>query len=94
MAKREPKQFAPCTHDVAQWRAVGPEHKLRCCRCQETLEREFAEVPRKLNVVLFHGRINLAERALSTLRCSPYRQGASDGELPGVQEQRPGRTRP
>jgi hypothetical protein len=53
MAKREPKQFAPCTHDVAQWRAVGPEHKLRCCRCQETLEREFAEVPRKLNVVLF-----------------------------------------
>jgi hypothetical protein len=53
MAKREPKQFAPCTHDVAQWRAVGPEHKLRCCRCQETLEREFGGVPRKLNVVLF-----------------------------------------
>jgi hypothetical protein len=53
MAKREPKQFAPCTHDVAQWRAVGPEHKLRCCRCQETLEREFAGAPRTLGVVLF-----------------------------------------
>jgi hypothetical protein len=53
MAKREPKQIAPCSHDVAQWRSVGPEHKLRCCRCQETLEREFGGAPRVLGVMLF-----------------------------------------
>jgi len=53
--KRIPKPLQPCTHDVAQWRTSGAEHLLRCCRCQQTLEREFAVTHRDVRVLLFRG---------------------------------------
>jgi hypothetical protein len=53
MAKREPKQPAPCQHLVAQWKTVGAEHQMRCVRCQHILEREFGVRQRKIGVMLF-----------------------------------------
>jgi hypothetical protein len=46
----------PCDHDVAQWRAVGPEYLLRCSRCQHTLDRASGVAARTLGVMLFRNQ--------------------------------------
>jgi hypothetical protein len=57
MAKREKSDPRPCLHDTARWLQIGVEHQLRCCRCQNIQDREFAAQQRHdLGVVLFRNR--------------------------------------
>jgi hypothetical protein len=60
MAKREPRQPRPCTHDIARWRAVGPEHQLRCDHCDERLAREFGTGERALGIALYRSSTGYA----------------------------------